>query len=97
MKSLFIACLAVLFCINLVSCGTGNLDISDSNQNVSGEVNININWNLDQFETAFIDSCNTEFDTQDEIDQCISDKMTDLINIINGSLDSIDNPNKGNK
>lgn len=88
MKSLFIGCLLVLISINLVSCGDSTItaDVEDSTQSVEGDINININWNLDEFEAAFTTGCEAEFDTQEEIDDCVADKISGFVDLLNTGI-----------
>lgn len=45
---------------------------------------------LEDFEARFIDECSEQFETQEEIDQCVDGKVEDLLNIINGLLETDD-------
>lgn len=82
----------LLILLLVISCGKSTVEVEDSQQRVDGDINVNINWNLDQFEDAFIDRCESEFDTQEEIDQCVTDRITNLTKLINAG---IENGNKG--
>lgn len=42
---------------------------------------------LEDLEATFINECEEEFSTQPEVDQCVSEKMENLLNIINNLLD----------
>lgn len=79
----------IIILLLLVSCGkqTHKIDVDDSTHTAGGQIDIVIDWNLDDLKDAFIDSCTSDFDTQEEIDDCVSDKITDLISIINGAIE----------
>lgn len=84
MKNLLI----IVFLLMLITygCGKQKIDVSDSKHEASGDINIVIDWNLDQLKDAFIDSCTANNDTQEEIDQCVADQVADLISLINEGI-----------
>lgn len=80
--------LIIVFMLLLVSygCGKQTIDVEDSEHTASGDINIIIDWNLDQLKDAFIDSCTAEFDNQEDIDACVSEQVSDLVKLINEGI-----------
>jgi len=76
----------LLLVLLFISCGKQKVEVSDSKHEASGSINIIIDWNLDQLQEVFISSCEAEFETQEEIDQCVADQVADLVNLINEGI-----------
>ena len=69
-----------------VSCGkqTHTVEVRDSVQKVEGQVKLVIDWNLEAFDAVFRDGCELLEDTPEEVEQCIADKIEDLLTLLNG-------------
>ena len=78
----------LLLLLLLFSCGKQTIDaeVSDSNHTVDGEVHIIIEFNIEQLEAAFKDSCTEEFSSQEDIDACIAAKVANILDLINKTI-----------
>ena len=76
----------LLLILILVSCGKQTLEVEDSNHTMGGEARVIIDWNLEEFDQIFRDSCEAEFETSEEIDQCIIDKISNFTDLLNKGI-----------
>jgi hypothetical protein len=68
--------------------GCGAISVDDSSHNLEGEAKVKIDWGLDQFEETFREECQEKYDRGEitDIEKCINDKITTLIDLINTGL-----------
>jgi len=81
------SCVTATMC---VASSCGEVSVKDSKHEVSGNPTITIDWGLDQFDEAFREECQRKYDDGEinDVEQCVADKITDLINLINAGLGS---------
>lgn len=89
-KSLTKNIMIITFLACLASCG--EILVEDSNHEASGEVTLQVDWGLDQFDDAFREECQRKYDAGeiDNVEQCVADKITELITLINAGLSADD-------
>lgn len=77
----------------LVSCGKSEHHIKSD---LPDRIDIVHSFDLSALETEFINECTENYDTQEEIDQCVEDKIEDVLDIIDKLLNEneVENGNK---
>lgn len=83
------SCVTVTMC---VASSCGEILVEDSKHEASGEVTLQVDWGLDQFDEAFREECQRKYDAGeiDNVEQCVADKITELITLINAGLSTDD-------
>ncbi len=76
---------------SLSSCGNDTEHVING-ETIPRRIDIVHTIELEDFEARFQNECEEEFDTQEEIDTCVDEKVDELLNIIDGILNP--NPNK---
>ncbi len=72
-----------------MSCGSSTIKVADSTQTVEVDDSTHtvvIDWNFQQFDDLYRAGCEEEFETEQEVQDCIDDKIDDFLNIVNGRL-----------
>jgi hypothetical protein len=70
--------------MTLVGCGPQKVEVEDSNHVAGGKVEFYINWNLEAFDAIFRDGCELLEETPELIEECIQDKITNLLTLLEG-------------
>ena len=63
-----------------VGCGKSTIKVEDSKH--EAKVDVVIDWNLDELKDLFIDDCEEKFNDINDIDVCISDKITNFTDLL---------------
>lgn len=76
--------IALLAFLALISNACGPIEIKDSEHTLQGDPTLTIDWGFDQFQEVFRDECQDLYDKGeiDDVDQCIADKIVELIKLI---------------
>jgi len=67
----------------LASCGDTTHRIEED---LPSQIEVVHKISLEDIEAVFINQCEEEFNTQEEIDQCVNDKLDGVLDLINNLL-----------
>ena len=86
MKNIITMIFCLWFTTFFQSCGNSTHTV----EGVPSKIEVIHSIDFEAMKEIFIDDCTKEFDNQTEIDNCVSNKVDDLIDFINNYKDSED-------